>query len=57
MKKKRHLDSQDLRKLFSDADNDKQYEVVCYTAFNEYHIKNIVFDDNDERIIIITDNN
>ena len=53
--KKKSLNSQDLKKLFNDKVNDKTYEVICYTAYNEYPIKKVVFDDKENRIIIITE--
>lgn len=47
------LNSQHLKQLFSDKHNNKEFEVVVYTAFNEYPIKDVIMDGN--KIIIITE--
>lgn len=47
------LNSQHLKQLFSDRHNDKEYEVVVYTAFNEYPIKEVIMDG--DKIIIVTE--
>ena len=47
------LNSQDLKVIFTDKNNNKPFEVVAYAAFNEYPIKGIVLDGN--KIILITE--
>lgn len=48
------LNSQDLKVIFNDKNNNKPFEVVAYAAFNEYPIKDVVLDGN--KIILITEN-
>ena len=38
------LNSQDLKAIFADKNNNKPFEVVAYAAFNEYPIKDVVLD-------------
>lgn len=47
------LNSQDLKKIFNDPNNNKEYEVLVYTSFNHYPINNIIKEGN--KIYIITE--
>nr|QMP83204.1 MAG: hypothetical protein [Caudoviricetes sp.] len=47
------LNSQDLKNIFNDSNNNKEYEVLVYTSFNHYPINNIIKDGN--KIYIITE--
>jgi hypothetical protein len=47
------LNSQDLKSIFNDPNNNKEFEVLVYTSFNHYPINNIIKDGN--RIYIITE--
>lgn len=47
------LNSQDLKNIFNDPNNNKEYEVLVYTSFNHYPINNIIKDGN--KIYIITE--
>lgn len=49
------LNSQQLKDIFNDKSNDKKYEVVVYTAFNFYPIINVIKDDENGRIVILTE--
>lgn len=47
------FNSQDLKNIFNDPSNDKEYEVLVFTAFNHYPINNVIKDGN--KIYIITE--
>lgn len=47
------LTSQDLKHIFNDKNNDKDYPVEIFCAFNNYPIKDIIKADG--KIIIITE--
>lgn len=47
------LNSQDIKNIFNDPNNNKEYEVLVYTSFNHYPINNIIKDGN--KIYIITE--
>lgn len=47
------LNSQQIKDIFNNKNNKGEYEVVVYSAFNEYPIKSIIKDNN--KIIIITE--
>lgn len=46
------LSSQDLKSIFSDVNNNKEYPVVVYAAYNYYPVETVVLDDG--KIIIVT---
>lgn len=47
------FNSQDLKAIFNDSNNDKEYEVLVYTSFNHYPINNVIKDG--DKIYIITE--
>lgn len=46
------LNSQDLKDIFNDKNNKKEYPVFVYTSYNKYPIENVIMADGE--IIIIT---
>lgn len=44
--------SQDLKNIFNDAINKKEYPVYVYTSFNKYPVENVIIADGE--CIIIT---
>jgi len=46
------LNSQEMKDIFNDKNNDKEYDVFIYAAFNLYPVKGIVKDG--KKIIIET---
>lgn len=47
------FNSQDLKLVFNDHNNDKEYEVLVFTSFNYYPINNVIKDG--DKIYIITE--
>lgn len=35
------LNSQELKKIFNDSNNDKEYDVLIYSSFNLFQVKNV----------------
>ena len=46
------LNSQDIKDIFNDKNNKKEYPVFVYTSYNKYPIENVIMADGE--IIIIT---
>lgn len=46
------LNSQDLKKLFNDVSNDKEYEVLIYNSYNLFQVKNVKL--SGDKVIIFT---
>ena len=47
------FNSQDLKNIFNDPNNNKEYEVLVFTSFNHYPINNVIKDG--DKIYIITE--
>lgn len=35
------LNSQELKKIFNDSNNDKEYDVLIYSSYNFFQVKNV----------------
>ena len=46
------LNSQDLKKIFNDITNDKEYEVLVYSSYNLFQVKNVKL--SGDKVIIFT---
>lgn len=46
------LNSRDLKKLFNDVSNDKEYEVLIYNSYNLFQVKNVKL--SGDKVIIFT---